>query len=188
MFFLSSLLAKIQLLLKILGLCDFPLSCSRSSLPPQISGQPSRLLKTWYPVLPLLNSLWHSERHCITPPFLDCHRQALPATHRYVFTRQNSSPLQFLMHLLIIQTKSDQYRLKSWSLRLLDALCMRERFPPHSSDHCMQVSSLFFGKVQTLSAPSHPHLYFSPVTLWVPLNHLLLSSSYSHSSWHRTPV
>lgn len=106
MLFLSSLLAKIQLLLKILGLCDFPLSCGRPSLPPQISGQPGRVLKTWYPVLSLLSSLWHSERHCITPSFLHCHTQALLATHRYVLPRQKSSSLQFLMHLLTLQTKN----------------------------------------------------------------------------------
>lgn len=82
MLFLSSLLAKIQLLLKIPGLCDFPLSCGRTSLPAQISGQPGRALKTCYAVLPLLSSLWHSERCCTTPSFLHCHRQALPATHR----------------------------------------------------------------------------------------------------------
>lgn len=173
MLFLSSLLELlIQLLLKILGLCDFPLFCGRLSLPPQTSGETSRVLKTWYPVLLLLSSLWHSGRHCITPSFLHCHRQALPATHRCVLPRQNSSSLQFLMHLLIIQTKSDQYSLKGWSLGLLEVLCLWETFPPQSSDQHMQASSLFSVKVQTLPAPLHPHLYLFSYDMWVPLTHL----------------
>lgn len=173
MLFLFSLLTKIWLLLKIPGLCEFPLPSGRPSLSPQISGQPGRVLKAWNPVLPLLSSLWHSEQHCITPSFLHGHRQVLPATHRYLLPRQNSSPLQFLMHLLIIKAKSDQYSLRGWSLGLLKVLCVWETFPLQSSDHCMQMSSLFSVKVRTLPAPLHSHLYFFSYDMWTSCTHLL---------------
>lgn len=191
MLFLSSLLAKIQLLLKILGLCDFPLSCGRPILPPQISGQPGRVLKTWYPVLPLLSSV--TQRGiALHPPFCIAND-----THRYVLPRQNSSPLQsgnrlqtdaiLLIHMFNNTDKKwpvQAERLVSGTPR--SAVCVRNIFSTikwtlHGGVVPISV------KVQTLPAPLHPHLYF--FLLWhVGAAHSFVVILGSHSLWHRTPV
>lgn len=187
MLFLSLLLGKMQLLLKILGLHDFPLPCGRSQ---------SATSDLW--------AAQQSPQHLASSPAISGLSLALREALHY--TLLSALPLTGPpCHSQICFTQAEQFFFaipnasvnntdKTWPVQPESLVSGTPRSAVHVrntsqwSDHCMQVSSLFSVRVQTLPAPLHPHLYFFLLWQLGTTHSFVVILGYSHSSWHGTPV